>query len=416
MTMSTKLKVICTLFIMGIVTCLAGCGEDKPEDVVSNVFDCMKDNHMENLHKYIVNESEDDKEDETSKEDKVAFEVLQECLYDYVKEYSKDIVYEIKDTNEKNETAEVRVKVKYKDAEEIVRRVYNDVTEEIITKALYGEYDEDDIEQIDMIEMFVKGFKKIQDDESPVDKKETMTLKCKKVDGKWKVIYDDKIGNVYLCNILDSLSKVIDSSSEDEESDKAEDKTTEENETKQKRHKEDTTKGNKNDKDKKYYYDEGNENIKVKYTVWDDSTELIVDMEYTGVNDKNQKVGNSVFTMRSISQDGDDKVDTVNWTFVENPDRTGTVYYSNGKSLDYSIITKDDHDDMVMNIDGEDYEFMEYEWAHKNVGQRCNHIKYKLIWQNSTKKKLKYYIKYTICLKCDIMNIVPAVLAQAGIK
>lgn len=384
--MKKKIKYLSIIFLFTFV--LSSCGEAKPEEVVENTFKLFQENKLKESSDYFVKSEEDVDED-----DEANIESMLELLNDFASENCKDISYEILDTKEDKNEATVKVKVKYKDASGITKIAFQEFLKQTISSAFTDSVigNDDDLDDSQMMSMFLKAFENAQEKATLVSKSETLEIKCKKVDDEWKIDSKKEMINIYYCNIINTMTKLSDSTKSDDKDDSKEDvdvETTEEviEEATETETTEETTKSEETkeaeeettasaySKDEVSYYQDP---YSASYTAWNDSTELIFNFIYLGTNFYGQSVGDGTFTMNSKDENDNPTSETLEWTFVEDTDPNstsyGTIYFRNGNTLDYSIYLEmsenvSDHYVLCMDMNGEEVRLVEAEWAHNNVG------------------------------------------------
>ena len=356
-----------------------GCGTAKPASVVESAIKCLQENKLDEAREYFAKEDTDETEavekvtdgTEEDTEDAVGNAFLG-VMNDFAKEHAKDITYEIKDTKEDGDEATVTVKVTYKDAGAVTKLAYQDMIEQSVSNALTtslagagGDIDESDISAI-----FIKSFENAQDSAAFVDKSEKLKISCKKVDGKWKISDSTDLLNVYYGNILNTLEKLTPDDSDSDDDNKADTEADTEADTSE----QETTDTEPSEAESDSAADNSSDvttydtPTTASYTTWDDISEVIVDMTYTGENSSGQMVGNFTFTINDSEDSSDSK--QISGSFIENEDGTGTMTKSNGQTMDYSIYWSTDHNNMtVTGVDGSStIDLMDATWAYDNVG------------------------------------------------
>lgn len=361
--------------ILTFALLFTGCGIAKPASVVESAIKCLQENKLDEAREYFAKEDTDETEavekvtdgTEEDTEDAVGNAFLG-VMNDFAKEHAKDITYEIKDTKEDGDEATVTVKVTYKDAGAVTKLAYQDMIEQSVSNALTTSLAgaDGDIDESDMSAIFIKSFENAQDSAAFVDKSEKLKISCKKVDGKWKISDSTDLLNVYYGNILNTLEKLT---SDDSDSDDDSEADTEADTSKQET---DGTEASEAESDSAAdnssdvtTYDTP---TTASYTTWDDTSEVIVDMTYTGENSSGQMVGNFTFTINDSEDSSDSQ--QISGSFIENEDGTGTMTKSNGQTVTYSIYWSTDHNNMtVTGVDGSStIDLMDATWAYDNVG------------------------------------------------
>lgn len=365
--------------ILTFALLFTGCGTAKPASVVESAIKCLQENKLDEAREYFAKEDTDETEavekvtdgTEEDTEDAVGNAFLG-VMNDFAKEHAKDITYEIKDTKEDGDEATVTVKVTYKDAGAVTKLAYQDMIEQSVSNALTtslagagGDIDESDISAI-----FIKSFENAQDSAAFVDKSEKLKISCKKVDGKWKISDSTDLLNVYYGNILNTLEKLTPDDSDSDDDNKADTEADTEADTSE----QETTDTEPSEAESDSAADNSSDvttydtPTTASYTTWDDTSEVIVDMTYTGENSSGQMVGNFTFTINDSEDSSDSQ--QISGSFIENEDGTGTMTKSNGQTMDYSIYWSTDHNNMtVTGVDGSStIDLMDATWAYDNVG------------------------------------------------
>ena len=361
--------------ILTFALLFTGGGAAKPASVVESAIKCLQENKLDEAREYFAKGDNDDTEavekvtDGTEEDtENVVGNAFLGVMNDFAKEHAKDITYEIKDTKEDGDEATVTVKVTYKDAGAVTKLAYQDMIEQSVSNALTtslagagGDIDESDISAI-----FIKSFENAQDSAAFVDKSEKLKISCKKVDGKWKISDSTDLLNVYYGNILNTLEKLTpdDSDSDDDSKADTEADTSEQETTDTEPSEAESDSAADNSSDVTTY----DTLTTASYTTWDDTSEVIVDMTYTGENSSGQMVGNFTFTINDSEDSSDSQ--QISGSFIENEDGTGTMTKSNGQTMDYSIYWSTDHDNItVTGVDGSStIDLMDATWAYANVG------------------------------------------------
>lgn len=365
--------------ILTFALLFTGCGTAKPASVVESAIKCLQENKLDEAREYFAKEDTDETEavekvtDGTEEDTEDAVEnAFLGVMNDFAKEHAKDITYEIKDTKEDGDEATVTVKVTYKDAGAVTKLAYQDMIEQSVSNALTtslagagGDIDESDISAI-----FIKSFENAQDSAAFVDKSEKLKISCKKVDGKWKISDSTDLLNVYYGNILNTLEKLTPDDSDSDDDNKADTEADTEADTSE----QETTDTEPSEVESDSAADNSSDvttydtPTTASYTTWDDISEVIVDMTYTGENSSGQMVGNFTFTINDSEDSSDSQ--QISGSFIENEDGTGTMTKSNGQIMDYSIYWSTDHNNMtVTGVDGSStIDLMDATWAYDNVG------------------------------------------------
>ena len=365
--------------ILTFALLFTGCGTAKPASVVESAIKCLQENKLDEAREYFAKEDTDETEavekvtdgTEEDTEDAVGNAFLG-VMNDFAKEHAKDITYEIKDTKEDGDEATVMVKVTYKDAGAVTKLAYQDMIEQSVSNALTTSLAgaDGDIDESDISAIFIKSFENAQDSAAFVDKSEKLKISCKKVDGKWKISDSTDLLNVYYGNILNTLEKLTPDDSDSDDDNKADTEADTEADTSE----QETTDTEPSEAESDSAADNSSDvttydtPTTASYTTWDDISEVIVDMTYTGENSSGQKVGNFTFTINDSEDSSDSQ--QISGSFIENEDGTGTMTKSNGQTMDYSIYWSTDHNNMtVTGVDGSStIDLMDATWAYDNVG------------------------------------------------
>lgn len=365
--------------ILTFALLFTGCGTAKPASVVESAIKCLQENKLDEAREYFAKEDTDETEavekvtdgTEEDTEDEVGNAFLG-VMNDFAKEHAKNITYEIKDTKEDGDEATVTVKVTYKDAGAVTKLAYQDMIEQSVSNALTTSLAGagGDIDESDMSAIFIKSFENAQDSAAFVDKSEKLKISCKKVDGKWKISDSTDLLNVYYGNILNTLEKLTPDDSDSDDDNKADTEADTEADTSE----QETTDTEPSEAESDSAADNSSDvttydtPTTASYTTWDDTSEVIVDMTYTGENSSGQMVGNFTFTINDSEDSSDSQ--QISGSFIENEDGTGTMTKSNGQTMDYSIYWSTDHNNMtVTGVDGSStIDLMDATWAYDNVG------------------------------------------------
>ncbi len=175
-----------------VVSCTSG---DKPESSVDNYFKAIKECNSEALNSAV--EYTDDFKSDT---DIFADETFKELF----KENSKVIKYKINSTTINNDEAKVTVNCTYGDGSEVIGAALKSY----MGKALGAAFSEEKPSEAETNKLFVDEIQAAVKSTPLKTVTKDIEVKCKKVDGKWKVLVDENTVNIISANIYDMFKNI----------------------------------------------------------------------------------------------------------------------------------------------------------------------------------------------------------------
>lgn len=389
-----KKQVLLAFMVAMIALLLAGCGKGKPENTVNKVFNCLTENNLSEIKNYIYvepqetiskegneggseqsNGNEEGNEgdsqqlagnSETSDEDPYSF--ISEYVSSVAEKEAANITYEIVSSEINEDDAIVKVKVSYNNYGPVAKMAFKILYDKIITNTFSGI----DMNEDDMVAVFVAAFENEQQNVAIIKKTETIEVPCRYVDKKWMITDYSAIQNIYYCNIYGALSELGGDDSETEGTDdgSGEDGNQSENSPEKSAGQENASKTSNDDEPYgpgvTYFQDEGYKITVQEFVYWDSYNEYELMLTYVG-HDMSGYVGD--YTLSHLDDDGE--IEEVSGTFHEGYDGKGKLkhgtenipYWKENNEGTYVLTI----DESMFNGRG-DLRMVDKEWADANAG------------------------------------------------
>lgn len=196
--MKKVFKTISIILSLLIISSLISCSNTSPETSVKNFFDALKKQDMTTATSYLIDGSKDISYDNPQQEK-------------IIKQIFSKLNCEIISTNTEGDKATVKAKVTSPDLVNITSKAISELLPQLMVMAFSNNSDVEDKASELIEEYFTKS---LSDPKLSLTTNE-IDIKLKKINDKWLIDADDKLGNAITGNIAEALEKFDQAESSD---------------------------------------------------------------------------------------------------------------------------------------------------------------------------------------------------------